>query len=374
MQTAFISSVQRNFDEFREAAKAAVESLGLRAVMAEVVGASPEASRPALLGRLGECDVLILIIGARHGYVAESGRSPTEEEFDRAVEEGIDVLAFVQDGVEREPAQEAFLQRVRGTWESGVFAPGFRTTTELGLAIVRSLRELEEGRANLNALPVAQQRAIELAGRSDTWGYVSGSPVRVAFVPLGAPALLDPVALEAPGLDEQIASIIRANRLVSQAAGISVTVRGDGITAVGKADNQFTGTTLTLQPDGAVCVDADVQADGRLGGGAIAHDKLLAFVAAASSATQDLWTLVDRGGRVRQVVATLGVPDASMRVYALSPIGNSMSMPMSMPSPIVAPDPPVVVRRSDIGSDEVVRQLVAALKRVFADHGAVHDR
>jgi hypothetical protein len=374
VQRAFISSVQRDFDEFRAAAKSAVESLGLQAVMAEATGASPDASRTALLGRLDGCDVLVLILGARYGYVAESGRSPTEEEFDRAVEEGIPVLAFVQEDVEREPAQETFLQRVRGTWETGVFAPGFHTPTELGFAIVRSLRQMEEGAADADALPAARQRAADLAGSSSTRGYASGSAMRVVFVPVGTSTLLDAAALDEPGLGDRIASIARAHGLVAQATGIEVAIRADAITAIGKGNRGSSDTTIILLPDGAVCVEADVRADGMLGGSAIAHGKVESLVEGASRVAQDLWAFADTGGRIRQVVGVLGVPDASMKVYAVSEIGSSMSMPMSTPSPIVAPEPPIVMRRNDVGAGETVRQLVAALKRIFSDHGAIHDR
>lgn len=371
--SAFISSVQRDFDDYRQAARQAVDSLGLRAVMAEVAGASPDPSRTALLGRVDECDVLILILGARYGDATMTGVSPTEQEFDRALASGVDVLAFVQDDIEREPAQESFLRRVRGTWEHGVFAPGFRTPADLGFAIVRSLRELEESRGAADALPAAQKRVLELAGGDGRRGQGSGCPIRVAFVPVGAPRLLDASALEQPALDERIARIIRDRSLVGQAAALEVTVRADAITAFGKTPDAFVGTTVTLGPDGAVCVHADARADGMMGGSAIAHDKVVSLVATASATAQDFWTLIDAGGRVRQVVATIGVPEASMKVYAISPIGNRMTMPMSTPDSIVAPDPPLIVRRSDVGTEDANQRLVAAVKRAFLDLGAVHD-
>lgn len=46
-----------------------------------------------------------------------------------------------------------------------------------------------------------------------------------------------------------------------------------------------------------------------------------------------------------RVVSSSRRPDATMKVYAISPIGNSMSMPMSNPGSIVAPDPPLTLRR-----------------------------
>ncbi len=54
MKTVFISSIQRDFDEVREGARKAVESLGMHAVMAETMGASPESPQRTLLDEVRE--------------------------------------------------------------------------------------------------------------------------------------------------------------------------------------------------------------------------------------------------------------------------------------------------------------------------------
>ncbi len=46
-------------------------------------------------------------------------------------------------------------------------------------------------------------------------------------------------------------------------------------------------------------------------------------------------------------------------------------MGSSLPALVVAPEPAAVVRRADVASDELVRRLVAEVRRVFADAGAV---
>jgi hypothetical protein len=42
VQSVFIGSVQEGFEQVRQAARRAVENLGLRPLMAELAGASPE--------------------------------------------------------------------------------------------------------------------------------------------------------------------------------------------------------------------------------------------------------------------------------------------------------------------------------------------
>ncbi|PZS35561.1 MAG: hypothetical protein DLM61_01710 [Pseudonocardiales bacterium] len=81
MKTVFISSIQRDFGEVREAARKAVESLGMHPVMAEATGASPESPRRALLDEVRDADIFLLLLGPRYGAPGESGRSPTEDEY-----------------------------------------------------------------------------------------------------------------------------------------------------------------------------------------------------------------------------------------------------------------------------------------------------
>jgi hypothetical protein len=49
-----------------------------------------------------------------------------------------------------------------------------------------------------------------------------------------------------------------------------------------------------------------------------------------------------------------------------------MSMPMSMPRVLIAPGPPVLVRREDLARDATVQRLEAELRRAFELAGAVH--
>src|SRR3954447_22637786 len=119
MKRVFISSLFRgDMAAIRQAARAAVESLEMRPVMFETEPARDEASRRALLDQVAASDALILLLGAEYGEPVARGVSPTEEEFNEARERGIPVLALLQ-RVEREPAQEEFVRRVRGGWEDG---------------------------------------------------------------------------------------------------------------------------------------------------------------------------------------------------------------------------------------------------------------
>jgi hypothetical protein len=85
-----------------------------------------------------------------------------------------------------------------------------------------------------------------------------------------------------------------------------------------------------------------------------------------------VWQRIDSRDEVRDVFVACAVPDARHKVYALEPIGNSMSMPMSMPDVLVTPDPPLRTRRADLPT--VIDRLEAELHRSFEVEHAVHPR
>jgi len=72
-------------------------------------------------------DVVVLLVGGRYGEPRLSGLSATHEEY-REARERAPVLAFVQEGVERDPAQLEFLREVRA-WTAGHITISFVSCT-----------------------------------------------------------------------------------------------------------------------------------------------------------------------------------------------------------------------------------------------------
>lgn len=162
--------------------------------------ASPDPSKTALLALIDEADAVVLIVGARYGFVAEHGLSPTEDEFNHARATGKPVFVFVQEGVEREPEQEAFVKRVQGGWAQGAFPGFFSTPVELGMRVVQALSGYREEQRTGDAGPVAVDRARKLLTALDRRGPSSGPYLRVVLAPAGAPALIDALVLDNGGL------------------------------------------------------------------------------------------------------------------------------------------------------------------------------
>ena len=85
LEAVFISSAIKGLERVRLTAREAVESVGMLPIMAERLGASPDSPQQALLREVGEADIYLLILGAEYWPShAESGLSPTEEEFEEA--------------------------------------------------------------------------------------------------------------------------------------------------------------------------------------------------------------------------------------------------------------------------------------------------
>jgi hypothetical protein len=361
------------FEAERAAVRHAIESVGMHALMAETAAASPDASKHALLPLVEQAGVVVLVLGARYGFIAEHGISPTEDEFNHARKTSTPVLVFVQKGVEREEKQDAFVKRVQGGWGEGAFTAFFSDATELGFKVVQALTSHREAERGSDAVPAARQRARDLAIAADRRGASSGNSIRVAIVPVGGARIIDAVALDDGTLGDRAAAVVRQHGLVSQAAGITSQVSSEGVTLHAKATGDWHTTTVVLAADGAVVVDADARAEGSMGGMAISYPRVEAITATAGKLALGLWGLLPDGDSVRQVAATACVPEADHRPLVLSgQTGGSMGVP-SIPSPLVAPDPAVILRRADVGTPSTNRIMAVSIKQAFADHGAVQD-
>jgi hypothetical protein len=374
MDRVFVSSIQAGYGDVRARVREALESLGKRPLMAETVGASPDPSRRTLLDQVANCDVFLLILGSRYGDRGESGFSPTEDEFNEARQLGRPIIALIQEG-ERQAAQDEFIARVRGSWEEGHYAPTFKGADDVGMAVVRAFRQLEEGeQTQARALPAAQARAKELAELQDRRGSGSGAQARLVAVPVLGRPLLDALALDEPALGDDLMRLARDSGLVGQALGIEHAITTDGVRMVASNERDWERVELFVGSDGAVVAEASVGGTGNFGGSLVMADRLEQVLTQAADLALSVWSRIDRGGDVRQVAVTAAIPDSSYKVFATEDVGNSMGMSMSLPPHVVAPDPAIAVRREDLAGAEAIRRIVAAIKRVFQDAGGIHPR
>lgn len=108
-------------------------------VRSEDFGAVSSSARRACLAAVRASDLVVFILGATYGTTnLDTGLSPTHEEFQEAQHAGRDVLAFVQEGVERDGDQVAFVREVRA-WTGGVTTGRFRGPDDLRDAVTQAL-------------------------------------------------------------------------------------------------------------------------------------------------------------------------------------------------------------------------------------------
>ena len=101
----FVSSVVRGYQEYREAAKDAIEALGYEPVVME--STHPSSPQEACLTEIKDSGVVVLLLGRRYGKPQESGKSPTHEEWDHARGLGKHVLVFIEELDDREETPRA---------------------------------------------------------------------------------------------------------------------------------------------------------------------------------------------------------------------------------------------------------------------------
>lgn len=176
----FVSSVIRGQEEWREAARSAIETLGLQAVMAEDFGASPSAPRIECLAAVRDADVMILILGSEYGELQASGLSATHEEY-REARESTPVLAFVHQGSARTGDQARFVDEVR-EWEGGQYTGSYSDAEQLRDKVIRALFDFQGA---VEAMPLDADALNDRAGALLPEHGFGGSTELVVAVAVG---------------------------------------------------------------------------------------------------------------------------------------------------------------------------------------------
>jgi len=127
-----ISSTVEDLVQEREAVDRAIRGLHLTRFRAETFGSVPHPPKVVCALLAEQCDIFVLIIGERSGYLIESeGVSVVEFEYKVARAQNSEkILVYVKDGVDREPQLTEFLERVEH-FERGYFRSLFTTPDEL---------------------------------------------------------------------------------------------------------------------------------------------------------------------------------------------------------------------------------------------------
>ena len=120
MKQIFISSVQKEFEKERAAIKAMIETDPIlkphfKAFVFEIdAPASDKPIQQVFLAEIEKSDIFLLLVGDKYGYCNEGETSPTEQEYDKALELGLTKLVMVRgtDNSNREKRETEFLEKV----------------------------------------------------------------------------------------------------------------------------------------------------------------------------------------------------------------------------------------------------------------------
>ena len=300
----FISSLIRGFEEFRAAAVAAVRSLGHEPITAETFPAGVSSPRVACLDGIRNADVVVLILGAGYGTVQPvSGLSATHEEY-REAKDHRPVIAFVQEGVDREPAQQEFVREVQD-WSGGLFGGGFGTAEELRDALTQAIHRFELSAA---AAPVDAgemlARALELIPRENRSYIRRGGPLlHLAVVGGPAQAILRPVEIEEP---EFAHGLLReatyGDSAVFEPAHGSERNFANGTLQL----SQETGATIVIDERGSVRVSVPI-AGGTGMVGALIEENVAEALNRALAHAAEILEKVDETERLSRIVVAAGI-------------------------------------------------------------------
>lgn len=336
---AFVSSLITGMQPLREAARDAVETARMTPLMAEDFGARPATPQVTCLQGVREADVVVLILGDHYGAKQPSGVSATHEEWD-AAKDLKPILVFVQEGVDREPLQTAFVEEVE-RWASGRFRAGFRDARELRIEVGRNLIDWQRSVATA---PVDEADMLARAGALlpvSNRGFSMNGPVLTLVVASGpTQRIVRPVEMEGRALGDALrqAAMFGDTQLFDGTKGVTPSVTGSALTLT-----EERGGSVQLGEDGSLRVSAALGGAGqRRGISAVVEEEVRARL--VSGLNYAAWVLekIDPTQRLTHVAVAASLSGAEHTPWmtqaevARSNGGYSMGMTTAPRSPVQA--------------------------------------
>lgn len=294
----FVSSLIVGMEDFREAAVSAIRSLGHEPIVAEQFSAEPNSPRIACLSGVRDSQLVVLILGERYGAVLPSGISATHEEY-REAKDQKPILAFVQEGVNREPAQAAFLAEVQG-WDGGLFRSGFSTPDQLRDAVTRAIHrwELASAVAPVDPAEMLERARAMLPERDGRSVYRSGLLLNLAVAGGPLQSILRPSEIDRPELSTAIQreALFGSSPVFRPSEGTSPGLERDRLIL-----NQPNGSAIAVDERGTVLITQPLGSTGP-GGSVIIEEDVAASLRSALLFAAWLLDTVDSSQRLTRVV------------------------------------------------------------------------
>lgn len=365
----FISSLIGGFEDQRAAARSAIVALRHEPVVAEDFGAQATSPQVACLQGVRSSDLVVLILGARYGFVqGTSGVSPTHEEYLEA-RGSKPILMFVQEGVEREEPQAKFISDV-GAWQSGHFRAGFKTADELRDLVTRAIHDFQlanaAGPLDTAALTAAAEGMLPKARQNSQ----ASSPVlHIGIVGGPIQRLIRPAELESPKLADAIhqQALFVEPKLFSKSQGVDTSINDSALII-----EQERGARVQLAEDGSLLLRLPLgKTEGRRGNGfgffAVIEEDVLRELATALEFSAWLLDKIDPTQRITHVAIAASIEASDYMGWRTqeeqdaSPNSGTMRMGNSQQAPSSSTDRPRAALRFQAA--ELAEDLMVHLRR-----------
>lgn len=212
--TVMVSSTQLDLQPERDCVDKIIRDYGFRTLRAETIGSRAHPSRTVCMEMARECDLYILVLGGRYGWLDDqTGRSITELEFEEArAADPTKILVYRKGGVTPDEGQAGFIARVED-FDTGYFRrPAFASLDELSAWVREDITHWVSDRArNRNHQEKDSRRngAVALGAVTDarsrwTASFGQGPWVGVCMMPIGVQLGVDAYKLGDPGLGRKL--------------------------------------------------------------------------------------------------------------------------------------------------------------------------
>ena len=365
----FISSLIGGFEEFRAAARSAIEALRHEPVVAEDFGAQPNSPQIACLQGLRSADLVVLILGGRYGYVqGTSGASPTHEEYLEARGRK-PILTFVQSGVDRDEQQAKFVAEV-SEWQTGHFRESFKTADELRNLVTRAIHDYQLANAAgpLDAAALSAM-ASGLLPKTRQNSQASSPTLHLAIAGGPIQRLLRPAELEDTKLAEAIhqQALFVEPKLFSRSKGGEDRIEGSTLIV-----EQERGARILLGEDGSLLLSLPLERmEGSRHNGfgvfAVIEEDVLHELSASMAFGAWLLDKIDPTQRVTHVALAAAIETSDYMGWrtqaeqAASPNSGTMRMGNGSKLPTSSTDRPRAALRFQ--ATEIAEDLMVHLRR-----------
>jgi hypothetical protein len=263
----FVSSVVKDFEEYREAARQGIEDAGGEPVLVnEDFPAMPDSSRNACLDGVDSSDIYIVIVGERGGWKTPSGKLVVEEEYEQARKRKKTILAFIQNAKRDEDAER--LVNNLSDYIDGLFRLMFNSAAELRNQVSGALSPIV---VRFNNRPV--EVAMLQEKLRERYAIPNETRLRFVLSPERDEEVIDVITLDSPSLKQDLFEMGHANNvsLFSYEHSKSSEVQVDSL-VIHQRDssgrrNENKVVRLEISSGGSITIDMNVT--GRINRGSL---------------------------------------------------------------------------------------------------------